>query len=374
MSPDDENHYLVTRQRGKEIMGETSNSKTPSQASEKTTAKIIKNDTKVVKTKSGSFVDRLIGKATDGLQKPEPTFFKGSLDTTSSIEDTQWSNLGALRKPLGLSNKKRNKKPAIETPQTPINQPLPERETRGKRLSRNELEAMLDQFYETVDEPTPPSTQTPKLRDGKIHHARKTGNKMVQKMAMASSVALLLGFGVGLYSLSNQGADTIMGQKLNQAIANMGSQVASLIWQPSQGSGNQKIALAREAWTNKGTGMTKPIKTASLMVADASGTIAVGIPLKLTLNTPVGNSFVEVKVTNVPADAVLTAGTRQNNGVWVLKPNDLDHVQLVLSSEQEKPLKLNIELIEAKTGELLTPPREIKVSVVSLKPFKVGGL
>ena len=374
-------------------MGETSNSNTESNT--ETEPKTVS-----AKSKNNSFVDRLIGKASQSSKaikaskKPEPTFFKGSLDTSykgtmetsPAIEDTQWSNLGALRKPLGLSNRARAAKHDSNAKSAPINQPtgepssplLPERETRGKRLSRSELEAMLDQFYETVDQPTPPSTQTPQLRDGKIHHARKAGNRMVQKMAMASSVALLLGFGVGLYSLSNQGGDTVMGQKLNQAIANMGSQVASLIWQPTQSSRNtladKKIAMAREAWTNKSTGVSKPIKTASLVVADASGTIAVGIPLKLTLNSPVGNSFVEVKVTNVPADAVLTAGTRQNDGVWVLKPNDLSHVQLVLSSEQSTPLKLNIELVEAKTGELLTPPREIKVSVVSLKPFKVGGL
>ncbi len=367
-------------------MGETSNSKIPGQtgdqacksASTKLEAKVIINETKPPESKSERFVDRLIGKTSDDRKKPEPTFFKGSLDKSSSIEKTQWSNLGALRKPLGLSNAKRDTKPENAQQQKPVNQPLRKRQTRGKRLSRSELEAMLDQFYETVDQPAPPSTQTPQLRNGKIHHARKAGNRMVQKMAMASSVALLLGFGVGLYSLSNQGGDTVMGQKLNQAIANMSSQVASLIWQPAQSSSNaladKKIALARETWTSKGTGISKPIKTASLMVADVSGTIAVGIPLKLTLNAPVGNSFVEVKVTNVPADAVLTAGTRQNDGVWVLKPNDLSHVQLVLSSEQSTPLKLNIELIEAKTGELLTPPREIKVSVVSLKPFKVGGL
>lgn len=339
-------------------MGETSTSKTS-------------------ETKINSFVDRLIGKATAGIAKPEPTFFK---DEPACIEDTQWSNIGALRKPLGLA-----KGLKMQTRPDPTNAatdytPAPERETRGKRLSRNELEAMLDQFYETSDKPTPPSTQTPRLRDGKVHHARKAGNRMIQKMAMASSVALLLGFGVGLYSLSSQGGDTVMGKKLNQAIANMGTSVASLIMPQTKGS--EKIAMARKAWTTQGNGqgnnqgaqLTKPVKTASLVVADASGTIAVGIPLQLKLDAPVGNSFVEIIVNNVPADAVLTAGTRQDNGVWVLKPNELSHVKLVLSSEQSEPLRLDIELIEAKTGELLTPPRVIKVSVISMKPFKVGGL
>ncbi len=346
-------------------MGETSTSKT-----------------KTSETKINSFVDRLIGKATVDIEKPEPTFFK---DEPACIEDTQWSNLGALRKPLGLAKglKMQTRPAPTQTPTpTPTENytPAPERETRGKRLSRNELEAMLDQFYETSDKPTPPSTQTPRLRDGKVHHAQKAGNRMIQKMAMASSVALLLGFGVGLYSLSSQGGDTVMGKKLNQAIANMGTSVASLIMPQTKGS--EKIEMARKAWTTQGSGqgnsqgvqLTKPVKTASLVVADASGTIAVGIPLKLKLDAPVGNSFVEIIVNNVPADAVLTAGTRQDNGVWVLKPNELSHVKLVLSSEQSEPLRLDIELVEAKTGELLTPPRVIKVSVISMKPFKVGGL
>ncbi len=337
-------------------MGETSTSKTS-------------------ETKINSFVDRLIGKATAYTEKPEPTFFK---DEPACIEDTQWSNIGALRKPLGLAKGLKMQTRSTPTNAAPDYTPAPERETRGKRLSRNELEAMLDQFYETSDKPTPPSTQTPRLRDGKVHHAQKAGNRMIQKMAMASSVALLLGFGVGLYSLSSQGGDTVMGKNLNQAIANMGASVASLIMPQSKGA--EKIAMARKAWTNNGQGngqnvqLTKPVKTASLVVADASGTIAVGIPLQLKLDAPVGNSFVEIIVNNVPADAVLTAGTRQDNGVWVLKPNELSHVKLVLSSEQSEPLRLDIELIEAKTGELLTPPRVIKVSVISMKPFKVGGL
>ena len=97
------------------------------------------------------------------LVRPDPTFFRMKRDlekpltpkktlektqsATKQAEQTQKkpARITAKAKPLGLP---------VTARKAPLDQPAmaDERETRGKRLSRKELEALLDQFYETAAE------------------------------------------------------------------------------------------------------------------------------------------------------------------------------------------------------------------------------
>ncbi len=275
------------------------------------------------------------------IKKPDPTFLKG--------DDIN------LRKPLGLAIEKR--------------QQVLQDEPKGPRLSRKEFEALLDGYYAVSDETETGSKDTP-VQLKSSHHAQAAGGRMVRNLALASCLALFLGFGLGLYGLSQQGGETRIGQQFNQSLANLWKMVV-----PTATGQNTKMAVVGKAPGQKiAAPAPKPIKTASLVVADASGTLLAGIPLKLSLNSDTDKSLLRVKIMNVPSDAVLTAGTRRSDGVWVLQPSDLKNVSLVVSSDRKTPLRLDIELIEAKTGELLSPTREIKVAIVQAKPFKVGGL
>ncbi len=266
---------------------------------------------------------------TNSTTKPDPTFLKDE-----NID---------LRKPLGLVIEERR-------------QTL-ENDTRGTRLSRRELEALLDGYYanQTSDRP----------EAGDHHHAQIAGGRMVRNLAFASSLALFLGFGLGLYGLSHQGGETQLGQKFNQALASLRHVVL-----PENIDKQDHKAFAKTAAGK----IVKPVKTASLVVADASGTIDAGIPLKLALKSGTDAALLEVKISNVPGDAVLTAGTRRPDGVWVLQPGDLANVALVLSSSRNAPLHLGVELVEIKTGELLSPTREIKVAILQPESFTIGGL
>ncbi len=280
---------------------------------------------------------------TEAAKKPDPTFLKyDKLD---------------LKKPLGLVIEKR--------------QQVLEDEPKGPRLTRREFEALLDDYY-AVSDGTGDSEQ-PIIPPKAPHHARAAGGRMVRNLALASCLALFLGFGLGLYGLSQQGGETRLGQKFNQSLAELWKMV-----QPTAIGGKIKTAVAATGSGQKQAGASppaaKPIKTASLVVADSSGTILAGIPLKLSLNADTDASLLQIKIMNVPGDAVLTAGIRRSDGVWILKPSDLSNVSLVVSSDRKTPLRLDIELIEAKTGELMSPTREIKVAIVPPKPFKVGGL
>ena len=257
-----------------------------------------------------------------------------------------------------------------------------ENDNRGSRLSRQELEALLDLYY-APDMDKKASAQHRHHADAaqRQHHARTAGGRMVRNLAFASSFALLLGFGFGFYTLSQQGSETPLGQKFNQAMNGLWQQVTSIpkfLIQDSPAQANLGQANptkpAKQATNQLVTSSGKPITTASLVVADATGTVHAGIPLKLSLNMDGNIALVEVKIMNVPGDAVLTAGTRRSDGVWVLQPEELADVALVMSSDRQMPLRLDVELVEAKTGQLLSPTREIKVAILPMKPFKIGGL
>lgn len=265
-------------------------------------------------------------------KKPDPTFLKGA-----DID---------LRQPLGL---------AIEERQQVL-----ENDPKGPRLSRKEFETMLDDYYTLGDDQISPLP-------GNENHARIAGGRMVRNLALASCLALFFGFGLGLYGLSQQGGETQLGQQFNKSLAGLWQYV-----QPGETStGSDKTKLSKQSPSSF---KPKPIKTASLVVGDASGTIQAGIPLKLSLDTDVDLSLMEVKIMNVPDDAVLTAGTRRHDGVWILQPAELNNVALVVSSDRKAPLRLDIELVETKTGELLSPTREIRVAILQPRRLSMGGL
>jgi hypothetical protein len=261
------------------------------------------------------------------INKPDPTFLKP--------ENSD------IKKPLGLPVQNR--------------QPRGTREPAGTRLSRKELENLLDSYYAVREQEQP-------VVSHRQDHARKAGHKLVRNLTLASSAALFFGFALGLYSLSNQGSETSLGKSFNT--------VASSLWSGASTIVSNTLPTSAPA---KPIPVGKPVKTASLVVSDVAGTIQAGIPLKLSLNGMPENGLVKIKVMNVPADAVLTAGKRDASGVWTLVPEDLADVSLVLSSARKGPLSLEVEVQEARTGELLSPTKQIRVAVLEATGQTIKG-
>jgi len=274
--------------------------------------------------------------ANNNKDKPDPTFLA---DENTPKNTATKKSLGPAQ---GLTIEKRQ-------------QTLHENDDKVP-LTRRELENLLDDFYADGNG-TIPGSQINQ------NHAEIAGGRMVRNLTLISSFALLIGFGVGFYTLSQQGGETAIGQKFNQTVSNL--------WQAVLPATLTAGKTSKAASAEPGR---KPIKMASIIVADASGQIETGIPLKLELKRDASIALVEIKIMNVPADAVLTAGVRRQDGVWILQPDDLAKVELVMSSPRQTPLRLDIELVEAKTGELLSPPRAIKVAILKPTPFQVGGL
>ena len=210
------------------------------------------------------------------------------------------------------------------------------------RMSRRELEEMFEKYN---------SRQLRQVHEAAYDPAISRGHSALRKLALIASAALLAGFALGLYTLSVEGGETTPGKALNKLLSGLWRTTATLVAAP------ETPAAANFAVTGK------PVRTLSLTVANAQGGLQTGIPLKLALSPPDQATGTVVKVTGVPVDSVLTAGKRASGGVWLLTPDDLSNVALVLSSQPRQPLVLQLEVVSRKTGELLSPSRQIKIAL-----------
>ncbi|MFO0994702.1 MAG: hypothetical protein U1E67_22545 [Hyphomicrobiales bacterium] len=112
----------------------------------------------------------------------------------------------------------------------------------------------------------------------------------------------------------------------------------------------------------------KPIATAKLEVADASGTSDAPVDLDLRAVPGQAGQDLELRVSGVPEDAYLTAGTKISPASWSLKPAEAAIVKLVMPKQKSGEFDLSVAAVEAKTGELVAPMQEISVTVGSTTP------
>jgi len=109
----------------------------------------------------------------------------------------------------------------------------------------------------------------------------------------------------------------------------------------------------------------KPIATAKLEVADATGPADSPVDLDLKAIPGQAGQDLELRLSGVPEDAYLTAGTKISPASWSLKPAEAAIVKLVMPSKRSGEFDLAVAAVEAKTGELVAPMQEITVKVDS---------
>jgi hypothetical protein len=107
----------------------------------------------------------------------------------------------------------------------------------------------------------------------------------------------------------------------------------------------------------------KPMETARLKVADAQGESQNEINLSLEVVPADPARPVDVRLTGLPIDAVLTRGERQTDGSWLLKPGDERDLFLSLPSVRIGEVLVGVEAVEQESGELAAPPQEIRVKI-----------
>ena len=112
----------------------------------------------------------------------------------------------------------------------------------------------------------------------------------------------------------------------------------------------------------------KTVATAKLKVEDA--TAAPGAPISLSLKSESGatNHDLALRLTGIPPEAYLTAGTRTNDASWLLKQGEEHDVKLMLPKGIEMPTSLTVTAIEPATGELAAPSQELAITAASESP------
>jgi hypothetical protein len=107
----------------------------------------------------------------------------------------------------------------------------------------------------------------------------------------------------------------------------------------------------------------KPVATASLQVNDARGTLNSLIPLMLTAQATDGADAIALKVMGLPPESYLTKGIETTKGNWLLKPEDIAGVQLVVPQIESKQFDVEIAAVEAKSGVLAAPVKALTVEI-----------
>ncbi len=109
----------------------------------------------------------------------------------------------------------------------------------------------------------------------------------------------------------------------------------------------------------------KLIATATLDVADVSGSLNSFIPLALHAEPAFNGEDIALKVSGLPKEAYLTAGSKAADDSWMLKLEEAAEVKLVVPKADQKSYDVSIAAIEAQSGELAAPIKEMKVAIDS---------
>jgi hypothetical protein len=115
----------------------------------------------------------------------------------------------------------------------------------------------------------------------------------------------------------------------------------------------------------------KVVITARVDALDVSGNADAPIPLALKAEAGEPDQPVALKLSGLPRDAYLTAGTKLDSNDWLLKPGQELGVKLVVPEAPPLPLSLAVAAIEPTSGELVAPVREFTVAVAPNPEVKI---
>jgi hypothetical protein len=90
--------------------------------------------------------------------------------------------------------------------------------------------------------------------------------------------------------------------------------------------------------------------------------------LSISAESALPDQDIALRLTGLPADAYLTAGTKLANNAWLLKPGEEMGVKLMVPSAETSSLLIAVEAIEPGTGDLAAPSEEMTVALGSTTP------
>lgn len=174
-------------------------------------------------------------------------------------------------------------------------------------------------------------------------------------LAMASVVAIAAGATVG-FALTKKEE---IGASATRTLAYVGALL------PADQPARPVIADASPP-TSSTTIAKKPIATATLDVADVTGSLNSAIALQLRADPAFAEQDLSIRLSGLPLDAVLTPGRKIADQTWVLNDEDLANARLVVPHADAAVFDVSVAAIETSTGELAAPVREMKLALTGV--------
>lgn len=173
------------------------------------------------------------------------------------------------------------------------------------------------------------------------------------KMLGLGFISLLIGGGAGLAVSERDNLSAEFSQKWMA----LRSSTASLIGLPSVKNAPNAVTVIPK----------KTVAIASLEVNDVRGNLNSMIPLMLNARLSDGAEPIDLKVMGLPPESYLTKGIETAKGTWLLKPEDLADVKLVVPQFDAAQFDVEIAAVEQKTGSLAAPMKAMTVEIADAK-------
>lgn len=178
-------------------------------------------------------------------------------------------------------------------------------------------------------------------------------------LAGLASIAIGTLAGAVVYDRANEGElSSAVFDSVGSFVTGFGSRD-----KPIADAGNAGVSVVEEQ--SAAAAIKKPVATARLDVSDATGDVNSPIPLNISAEPAEPNQDIAFRLSGLPADAYLTAGTRLADNAWILKPGEELGVKLMVPSLPAAPLLIAVEAIEPRTGDLAAPAEEMKVALAA---------
>lgn len=193
------------------------------------------------------------------------------------------------------------------------------------------------------------------LRRRPVHRARGSLRLRDAVIAGVASIAIGALAGAVVYDRTNDGElSTTVVDSIGQFLTGLNL-------------GNDAVAANSGALVPEGhstsASFKKPVTTARIEVSDAQGSVNTPIPLSISAEPALPDQDIALRLTGLPADSYLTAGTKLSDNAWILKPTEWRGVKLLVPSAPSSPLLIAVDAIEPRTGDLAAPTEEITIDL-----------
>jgi hypothetical protein len=204
------------------------------------------------------------------------------------------------------------------------------------------------------------SIQRPSPRAPRLAPRRPRRKGLAKEIAVAAGLSLAVGGLTGLIVYDRTSGGTLASSVMAMVAGPRSDAPAAAPPQPVQ---QPQADLADAEPEQPAAVSKKSVAIAQLDVEDAAGMASSLIPLSLRADPGIPGQDLAFRLSGLPENAYLTAGTRISSDAWMLRQGEEQNVKLVVPPSGAGQFAIEVEAIESRTGDLAAPMKEITVDV-----------